>query len=167
MWVVIVIEIHLSFFVKICDEQLICYWDSFWFFAKLCGEQLIDSFLNFYYQLDLEISWNYVMNWFIGSFEASQNLYCQLDLEIFWFWNFVKISGEQFIDSFLWVQLQTCTASLHSEIFWLLLWVFSWKFVVNSLFIQNFSNWFIWGFSWKYVVNLLIVELRKLNLYNQ
>jgi hypothetical protein len=25
MWVVIVIEIHLGFFVKICGEQLICY----------------------------------------------------------------------------------------------------------------------------------------------
>ena len=76
MWVVIVIEIHLGFFVKICDGRLICYWDSFWFFLKLCGEQLIDSFLNCGFKQD-QISWKYVENWFIGSFlwnEASQNL---------------------------------------------------------------------------------------------
>ena len=77
MWVVIVIEIHLGFFEKICDEQLICYWDEFWFFMKLCGEQFIDSFLNFGFK-QVQISCKYVVNWFIGSFlwnGANQNLY--------------------------------------------------------------------------------------------
>ena len=85
--------------------------------------------------------------------ELSPNLYCQSDFSLIYkfshlvfgdnmwwtsklvlpvrfssiqifIWLFVKICCEEFIDSFLWKEVQTCTASLNSEIFWLLLWVF-------------------------------------------